>query len=254
MIYGFYQSATGVLANSHRLDVISNNLANSESVGFKKNTCPFQERLTQAQQNPGDASWSNPLLEGLGGGMLLGPTAIDHGQGNLAPSDNKLDLGIQGDGYFAVDDHGTTRLTRDGRFDMDRDGNLVSADGSGRRVLDVNLKPISLDSTKLTSTIVDQAGLIAQGGQPAAKVGLFAADDSLLTPHGSCLFDDSDLQQLTPATGQVRGGFTEQANVDPVSEMTEMMDAERQLEANANMMRMQDQTLQTLTQQVGKLP
>jgi flagellar basal body rod protein FlgG len=255
MLYGLYESATGVMANSHRLDVIANNIANSETVGFKKMTSPFRERLTQAQENPADATWSDPLLESLGGGLLLAPSAMDLSQGDLMPSDNKLDLGIQGGGYFAVSDKGTTRLTRDGRFQLDQQGNLVTADGSSRPVLGADLKPISLDATKISTTTIDVNGQITQAGAAAGQVGLFTVPDATqLTPHGNGQFDYPDLQNsLSAATGAVRSGFTERANVDPVTEMTHMMDAERELEANANMLRLQDQTLATLTQQVAKM-
>jgi flagellar basal body rod protein FlgG len=242
------------MANSHRLDVIANNIANSETIGFKKMTSPFRQRLTDAQENPADAAWSNPLMESLGGGLLLAPSAMDLSQGDLAPSDNKLDLGVQGDGYFAVSDHGTVRLSRDGRFQLDQQGNLVTADGSARPVLGSDLKPISLDGTKLATTTIDQTGQIMQGTTSSGQLGLFTVqDETQLTPHGNGQFDFPVSQNLTAATGQIRSGFTERANVDPVTEMTHMMDAERELEANATMLRMQDQTLQTLTQQVAKL-
>jgi flagellar basal body rod protein FlgG len=254
MLYGLYESATGIMANSHRLDVIANNIANSETVGFKKMTSPFQERLTDVQENPANATWSNPLLENLGGGLLLAPSAMDLSQGDLSPSDNKLDLGIQGDGYFAVNDNGTVRLSRDGRFQLDSQGNLVTADGSARPVLGSDMKPISLDATKISTTTIDSTGQITQGTTAAGRVGLFAVPDATqLTPHGNGQFDYPDTQNLSTATGVIHSGFTERANVDPVTEMTHMMDAERELEANANMLRLQDQTLATLTQQVAKL-
>src|SRR5271154_7132428 len=148
------------MANSHRLDVIANNLANSETTGFKRGTTSFQGRLTESQQNRAVATWSDPLLEGLGGGLLLSPSGTDYSQGDLEPSDNKLDLGISGNGYFAVNDKGTTRLTRDGRFMLDSNGTLVTADGSGRQVLSSDMKPIVLDPAKILATAVDTTGAV----------------------------------------------------------------------------------------------
>jgi flagellar basal-body rod protein FlgF len=253
--YGLYESASGIMASSHRLDVIANNLANSETVGFKKGVSSFQQRITEAQSDRAQASWSDPLLEGLGGGLLLAPTSIDQSAGEMQPSDNKLDMAVQGDGYFAVDDHGTTRLTRDGRFMLDKNGYLSTADGSGRRVMGADMKPISIDMTKLSATTIDETGQITQGNLPAGRVGVFAVPDvSKMAPRGAAQFDYPDVQGLKLATGLVRSGFTEQANVDPTTEMAELLDAQRQLDANASMVRMQDETLATLMTQVAKLP
>jgi flagellar basal body rod protein FlgG len=84
MLYGLYLSATGVVTSSYKQDVVANNLANSESVGFKRDVPSFQERLTEAaaRRQPGA---SNPLLEKLGGGLFASPTAVDPRQGELEP-------------------------------------------------------------------------------------------------------------------------------------------------------------------------
>src|SRR2546421_5208905 len=107
MIYGLYQSATGVLTNSYRQDVIANNIANSETVGFKKDLALFQQRPTEAQAR-GLRHATNPLLEALGGGILASPTAMNPEQGDLENTGNNLDVAIQGSGYFKVNDNGQT--------------------------------------------------------------------------------------------------------------------------------------------------
>src|SRR5438045_836620 len=152
MIYGLYLSAAGVLTSSYRQDVIANNLANSETVGFKKDLPLFRQRLTEAQQRrlpqggagggPGGAT--NALLEPLGGGLLAHPTVIDTSQGDLEPSGSALDVAIEGSGYFAVDDGGETRLTRAGQFALDREGNLILSNEKGQQILDNQQRPIKL--------------------------------------------------------------------------------------------------------------
>src|SRR5687768_1897415 len=102
MIYGLYLSATGIMTNSYRQDVIANNLANSETVGFKRDVALFKERLTQAQEQRIKGDWSNPLLEGIGGGTLAAPTIVDSTQGELEPTGSPLDVAIEGKGYFTV--------------------------------------------------------------------------------------------------------------------------------------------------------
>src|SRR6185503_10320423 len=110
MIYGLYLSAAGVMTNAYRQDVISNNLANAETIGFKKDLARFQQRRTEAEER-GDESGTNALLENIGGGVFASPTHVDLSQGEIESSSNNLDVALEGSGYFAVSDHGTTRLT-----------------------------------------------------------------------------------------------------------------------------------------------
>src|SRR3954468_12507464 len=122
MIYGLYLSASGVLASSYRQDVIANNLANAETVGFKKDVALFNQRLTEAQQRrlavmPGQVNPTDPMLERIGGGLLAHPTTIDTAQGELEPTGSPTDVAIEGQGYFAVEEaRGQTRPTRNGQF------------------------------------------------------------------------------------------------------------------------------------------
>src|SRR6185503_11059153 len=102
MIYGLYLSATGVLANSYRQDVIANNLANSETVGFKRHLAVFQQRPPESQEL-GRTDLSDSMLDHIGGGFLLSPTMVDTTQGELETTGNNLDAAIVGKGYFAVD-------------------------------------------------------------------------------------------------------------------------------------------------------
>src|SRR5437588_7471981 len=120
MIYGLYLSATGVLANSYRQDVIANNIANSETIGFKRDLALFQQRRTEAQERGSGAS--NAMLEALGGGALALPMQVDTSQGEMEPTDKNLDAAIEGRGFFTVMDNGQTRLTRNGHFMVNRAG------------------------------------------------------------------------------------------------------------------------------------
>src|SRR5438477_1085662 len=106
MLYGLYLSAAGVQTSSYRQDVIANNLANSETVGFKRDLALFQARRTALNESRRAGDWSDPLLEGLGGGTFVMPPATDHSQGELDHTGATLDLAVEGDGYFAVNDGG----------------------------------------------------------------------------------------------------------------------------------------------------
>jgi flagellar basal body rod protein FlgG len=266
MIYGLYLSAGGVLASSYRQDVLANNLANSETVGFRKDLPLFQQRLTEAQLRrvPAGgpcAGMTNPLLEPLGGGIFPHPTVIDSSQGELQPTGNALDVAVEGRGYFAVDDHGQTRLTRNGQFAVDREGNLVLSNENGQAVLDHQRRPIKVEPGG--GVRIGSDGTVTQHDQPVARIGLFDVMDparlvkqgaTLLSPGNQDLLDASDPGAPTgAAAATLHPEFLERANVDPATELAALMDTQRQLEANANMIRYQDQTLSKLVNEVGKI-
>src|SRR5882762_4085519 len=150
MNYGLYLSAMGVLANSNRQDVIANNLANAETVGFKKDLALFQEQRTEAQKRGMSISqFSNDLLEPLGGGLAPSGTTLDLSQGPIEATSNPLDVAILGDGYFAVRNGENLMLTRAGRFQVDRNG--VLATDAGHPVLSDKMNSIMLAPVLWTS-------------------------------------------------------------------------------------------------------
>jgi flagellar basal-body rod protein FlgF len=254
MIYGLYLSATGVLTNSYRQDVIANNLANAQTVGFKRSLALFQQRPTEAESG-GDHESTDPMLEGIGGGMLATPTAIDFSEGQIEETGENLDVAIHGRGFFAVQDGDQTKLTRNGRFMVDKDGFLTLADGSDHHVLDANHNPIPLGGVPQSLISIDKDGTITAENTILGQVGLLEVpDESQLTPRGRALYSYSEeTKDLKPASGQLAAGFLEGANVDPMTEMTQLINCQRQLEANANMIRFQDQTLSRLVNDVGKI-
>jgi flagellar basal body rod protein FlgG len=250
MLYGLYLSATGVMTSSYKQDVVANNLANSESVGFKRDIASFRERLTEAAAR-GQPRLSHPMLENLGGGILAAPTLIDTRQGELEPTGNAMDVAIEGDGYFAVKDGGESRLTRNGQFAVDSRGRLVLSNDQGQAVLDPKGKPIMLLPS--VPAVIAADGTITQHGVVTGRIGVFdVRDRSQLVKRGGTLLAHTG-QPLVPATGQLRSEFVERANVDPALELAELMNTQRQLEANANMIRYQDQTLGRLVNEVGKI-
>lgn len=253
MNYGLYLSATGVMANSYRQDVIANNLANAESTGFKRDVPIFQERLTEAQANRALARRSNPLMENLGGGLKLAPTAIDFTAGDLELTGRTLDVGIEGNGFFAVREGKQTLLTRDGRLLIDKDGNLITGGTNPARVLDHEGNPIQLNPNLPTQ--IDETGQIYQQEQVVGRLGVYdVADHRQLMKMGEGRFlAGPDAGSMTQGSGLVRSGFLERANVSPASELTQLIETQRLLEANANMIRYQDAMLGRLVNDVGKI-
>src|SRR3954464_4887720 len=106
MLYGLYLSATGVMTNSYRQDVIANNIANAETVGFKRDLALFQARRTALQENGLAPSRSDKLMESRGVWVFASPTVMDHSQGEMEKTGSNLDVAIMGQGYYTVSHDG----------------------------------------------------------------------------------------------------------------------------------------------------
>ena len=194
------------------------------------------------------------MLDKIGGGTFAAPSLIDTGAGEVEPTGDPLDLNIQGPGFFSVDQNGQQRLTRNGSFAIDNAGNLMLNDDSHAKVLDASGKPIVLNGTLRNVTVISSNGTITQANTPVAKVGVFNVDDaSQLKKEGGTLFSVKDPSTIKPSSTLVQSGFIEKSNVEPATELTQLMDTQWQLEANANMIRYQDQTLSELVNTVGKV-
>lgn len=251
MIYGLYLSATGVLANSYRQDVIANNLANAETVGFKRDLATFVERPNAADPSA-QINGADPLAS-LSGGMWARPTHVDPAQGSLKDTGNSTDVAIEGKGYFLVQTPQGNRLTRNGQFLLNRDGNLVLANDANAKLLDNTGKPISVDSRQRID--LSKQGQISQSGRNVAVIGVYdVAHSRQLAKQGANLL--SYTGDLTPAATNsyaLHQKFVEQSNVQPAVALTHLMDAERQLEANASMIQYQNETLGELVNSVEKI-
>jgi flagellar basal-body rod protein FlgF len=252
MIYGLYLSASGVLTNSYRQDVIANNIANSETVGFKRDLALLQARPTAAQEL-GRYDQTNSLLEPVGGGLLAADTQVDSSPGEIEPTGSNLDIAIQGTGFLAVSNKGQTHLTRNGQMIVNRSGQLALSNNPNQVILDYKQKPISIDNSYPITISTD--GNLTQNGKVIDRLGLFTiGDPTKLSVEGATLLGlPAQGGQLQTATPTVRSGFIERSNVDPALELTQLMDAQRQLEANANMMHIQDETLDKLVNDVGRV-
>ncbi|MFN4243629.1 MAG: flagellar hook-basal body protein [Tepidisphaerales bacterium] len=266
MIYGLYRSAAGMMAATYRQSVIANNLANVETVGFKKDLAVVQQRRMAAQELPSAARFHDPFFDRLGGGLLVSPTVTDPTQGTLELTARPLDAALVGEGYFAVERAGETLLTRHGNFSLDSDGRLVLADDPATRVLSRDLRPIVLDP--LAPTEINAQGEIVQRGEVVARLAIKSAAMQALEKRPGQTFalraDDAAGQAGGAGGGgvgalpdapaaTVRGGALERSNVDPSTELTAMIEAQRMMEANANLIRFQDQTLGRLVNEVGKV-
>ncbi len=249
MPYGLYISAEGAHAQSLRLDVIANNLANVDTVGFKRELAVCQARYAQAiedgQAMPGDGSINN-----IGGGIMVRETKTDYSMGSLQDTGRKTDVAITNqDGFFMVRKGDENFLTRAGNFQVTGDGRLVTVQGYD--VLNAAGGPIALNPYDMASLSIDPSGTVRQDGmvqslalvRPESLADLVRVGENLFKPL-------SEPQPLEPSQRAVASGYLEKSSVSPTFEMTEMVKAARLLEANVNMMKTQDEMLAGLVNRV----
>jgi flagellar basal body rod protein FlgG len=239
MIYGLYQSAAGMMVNEYRQDVLANNLANAETVGFKREIASFAQRL-RASEAGRRGGPSNDLMESLSGGIWLARTHTDFSEGASIKTDNPLDVLIAGEGFLRVSADGQEYLTRDGRLLMDADGWLVSAT-DGASILGQAGQPIRLNP-RGGAISIDQDGRIKQGQLTAGRLGLVSVDNErALRKAGASRFELGGAA-LMRSPAKIIQGHVESSGVEPIKELVTMIEASRAYQLNAQMLSLQDQT------------
>lgn len=248
MIYGYYQSAAGMMANEYRQSVIANNLANAETIGFKRDVATFSERL-RADRAGLREGLSNHDLNGMTGGTWLGRTQTDFSPGSFLRTDQPLDFAIEGDGFFLVEQAGRPVLTRDGRFVADERG-LIRSAVDGAPLLSRGGRPL-FSNPRGGVIQVDEDGRLSQDGAPLGQIAVVdVADRSALRKVGASRFDPGT-QRAEPVGSLVRSGALESSGVEPVRELVSMIEAARAYQMNAQMISLQDQSIGRLLSQVG---
>jgi len=255
MLRSLYTAATGMEAQTLNIDVIANNLANANTVGYKKGKANFQELLYQNVTTAGAASSDNYLVPtGIQVGLGVKPIAVQKvfQQGDFVQTGNTLDVVIQGDGFFQVTmPDGTTSYTRDGSFKLDNTGQIVTSDG-------YPLEPsITIPITTLTTTVGSdgKVSVTEAGTTTATQIGqiqiarfinpggLNAIGSNLFTPSGSS-GDPVTGNPGTEAFGTLQQGYTEMSNVNVVEEMVNMISSQRAYEMRAKDVTASDEMLQ----------
>lgn len=240
MIYGLYNSAAGMMTNEYRQAVLSNNIANAETVGFKRDIATFAERLPawESGEREGPSARS---LEGMSGGQWLGKTVTDFSEGNDTPTGNWSDLALEGPGFFVVQGEGKPLYTRDGRMQMNVAGLLV-ASSDGAPILNAAGMPIQLNPHGGLPS-VDTQGRVEQDGAQVAEVGIADFQDyGALQKVGAQRWAAPQGTTPAPSPALVRSGYTEGSSVQPVTEMVSMIEASRAYQINARMVSLQDET------------
>ncbi|MBN2476193.1 MAG: flagellar hook basal-body protein [Pirellulales bacterium] len=248
MPYGFYVSAEGAHAQNTRLDVIANNLANIDTVGFKRQLALFQARHAEAIEE-GLVAPGTGGIDDIGGGVMVEETKTDYSIAPWKHTKIPTDVAIRGDeGFFVVQKDDEEFLTRAGNFQITVDGRLTTPEGYS--VLNSTGAPIVVNPFDPVLEI-DHYGNVRQTGlvQELALVKPESLDE--LVRMGENLFKPlSDPQPLPPNERGVASGYLETSGVRATWEMTEMVKAARMLEANVNLMKTQDEMLGGLVNRV----
>lgn len=239
MIYGFYESAAGMMTNEYRQSTLANNIANADTVGFKRDVASFAQRLIEAEAGNREGP-SAEWLNSLSGGVWLGATTTDYSEGPFIRTDAPTDAALSGPGFFVVEQNGQPYYTRDGRFMMDIDGSLRHVT-DGARVLGISGAPIIANPRGDTPTF-DEEGFVLQNGAPIGQLGLADfADYSVLRKAGAGRFDAGDAEP-NGSVALVKAGFVEGSGVQAVPNMVEMIAASRSYQLNARMVQLQDES------------
>jgi flagellar basal-body rod protein FlgF/flagellar basal-body rod protein FlgG len=249
MPYGLYISAEGAMAQSRRLETLANNLANVDTVGFKRHLANFQARPTAAIERGLQAPGMGDLGD-IGGGVMLRNVTTDFSSGTLKYSGIPTDFVIEGEGFFAVQKGKQTFLTRAGNFSIAPNGQLVTQ--QGYPVLSEAGTPVALDPEGGPWQLQSDGTILQDGEQQAIAIikprslgDLANAAENLFLPLGP-------VGPVEAETRSIKQYFIEQSGVQPTQEMMELIETSRVFESNVNMIRNQDQMLGQLVSRVMK--
>jgi flagellar basal-body rod protein FlgG len=237
VIRGISSAASGMIQQMDAQDVTANNLANANTIGFKRDSPSFAAVLAQeTDQKPDAAAMS----------LFQSHSANDFSQGPMQETGEPFHLALDGPGFFTVQTPNGPAYTRDGMFTLSSDGTLVSSDGNP--VLG-NSGPIKLTGREFK---VNEQGQILQNGSVVDTLRIVQAPPSALAKNGKSLW--TSMTAPLPAAGfKVKQGYLEGSNVNPVREMVSMITGFRAFEASQKAIQSQDETLDKLINDAAKV-
>ena len=275
MVKGLYTAYTGMINEQHRMDVLTNNLANANTNGYKKEGAPAQSFRDQLALKIKDYTDAPNTARGLGiinPGVKIGEGYVDWSEGPMKETQNTFDFAISGYGFFGVeytnkavniqrDTEGETNVmyTRDGAFTLNAEGELVTHDGD--YVLNAGGSHIQLDPN--LQTTVNTLGDLIQNGVIVDRIGVFDFEKvtypdgriayNNLEHYGENFFVPVDAEAEAAEGYTIAPGFLEQSNVSVVDEMVNMIAVQRNYDTNQRMILAVDDTLDIAVNQLGRL-
>lgn len=252
-------AATGMLAQQRNVEVISNNLANMNTTGFTRRRTEFHDLLYQNLRRVGSTSADDgsvvPTGVQVGLGVKLAAVYRIHAQGNLAATDNAFDLAVQGKGYFQVLlPSGETAYTRDGTFQLNANGEIVTHDGYVVQPgITVPSDAIDVTVNQSGEVLVKLEGQVNLQNVGQLQTATFANESGLQAIGSNLLLETAASGPPTVGTPQAPGfgavlqGFLETSNVNAVEEITNLISAQRAYEMNSKVIETADQMMGSLS-------
>ncbi|MBK1666233.1 flagellar basal-body rod protein FlgG [Rhodospirillum rubrum] len=251
--------ATGMLAQQTNVEVISNNIANMNTTAYTRRRAEFHDLLYQnlrrAGSNSSDTGTIVPTGVQLGLGVKTAAVYRITEQGSVTSTDNALDLAIQGKGYFQIDlPSGETAYTRDGAFQLSPNGEIVTHDGyrvTGLGAIPTNAESITINPTGEVLYKIDGQTALVNAGQIQTAIfpndaGLNAIGDNYLTETAGSGAPTTGVPGSV-GFGTILQGYLESSNVNVVSEITELISAQRAYEMNSKVITTSDEMLSTVS-------
>lgn len=258
MVKGLYSAYTGMINQEHRMDVLTNNLANAATNGYKKEGATSQSFDSVLAFKIKDATEGYHLAKNIGvnnPGVKIGEGYTDFSQGSLKTTANTYDLALTDAGFFAIEftnkaGETSVKYTRDGNFTLTADGRLVTQEGDA--VLGTNGKPIKIDT--IAETQINQAGQIIQDGKVVATIQVTDFEDyDYLERYGENYYQPIEGATEKEPAAKVYSGYLETSNISVVTEMVNMITVQRAYESNQKVITTYDSTLDIAANQLGKL-
>lgn len=240
MLKALWNGRAGLRANQNRLDVITNNINNVDTTGYKKNDLSFQDIMYEKLERQGVPITNQNRDKLLQGSGSRAETIVrDNKQGYIKQTDNPTDIAIEGNGFFRIkDSQGNYYYTRDGAFKIDGEGNFVHSSGN---LLDIdNYNPSNIS---YPISISNNGEIIDSKGEFIGKINIYDFNDKDgMTALGDNLFQSNE--EPKDADGILRQGFLEKSNVDIAKELTDMLVTQRAFELNSRTIKSADEMWQ----------
>ena len=259
LIRSMHSAASGMIAQQNNVDVIANNLANVNTTGFRKSRAEFEDLIYQTYRTAGGTVGDNQRLPTgiqIGEGVRTVSTTLQHQQGSLIRTDNRLDVAIAGDGFYQITQPGgQIAYTRSGDFKEDADGRLVTVDG----YLVEPAITIPTNATQVTITATGQVSVTTPDQTSSQEIGQIQLANFVnpagLHAIGKTMFIPTDAsgQPIIANPGQeglgtLEQGFLETSNVEVVNEMIDLIASQRAYEVNQKVITTSDEMLRVVTE------
>ena len=256
MVRGLYTAYTGMINEQKRFDVISNNLANSATVGYKEESVSSQafDDVLTIKIRDNSVGYNNQAIGTMSLGVKIGEVYTDYGQGAFVETGNTFDFAIDGNGFFTLrcptaSGDSVTRYTRNGNFKMTQDGYVVDVNGNHLQGKNGDIQ-VPVDAT----ISVDKMGTIFADGENIDTIQLADFQDyDYIEKYGDNLYQVVDGATAIPASATIAQGYTEQSNVNVVSEMVDMITVTRAYEAGQKVMQTVDTMLEASCNSIGRV-